>query len=453
MGQDANRTQGEHDATVKHFTSGEMRDGQEARPLAPAAIPAIGTSQATPMAGATSQPTFGRATMGELPATPAEEGLPGWARQALIGLGTAAPIVALVVPGVRRQVVGLWRSGTDAAADAIETGKDQTASTLRAGKRQAADTLDDAKGGVERTWRAGRRQVTQAAEAATDLATSKVDDVRETRQRRQAEARRLQERQLDQQYEQLFTLVKALERQVEARDKRRGGGLRGARPFIFGALVSGGLGLLYAPRTGPATRARLAEVTAGVRERLTGMAQQAQEGAEAVQGQAQGALAGVKDAASSAQGQLQGALNQVKGAADTAREGAQGAPRPASAATSGIRQGAQDQVQAVTARAQAATPPAMPAPATAPFPSPSGAQLAMVSRIREHMIVVAANNETVGHVDHLDVANSIKLTKDAQGQHHWIPLAWVTRVEGQIHLSRSATQARQEWSATAPTLG
>jgi hypothetical protein len=72
------------------------------------------------------------------------------------------------------------------------------------------------------------------------------------------------------------------------------------------------------------------------------------------------------------------------------------------------------------------------------------------NQIREHMPVVCSNGEQFAIVDHLDAGNTIKLTKDAQGQHHWIPLSWVTRVDDKVHVDRPGKQAMQEWSSTAP---
>ncbi len=67
-------------------------------------------------------------------------------------------------------------------------------------------------------------------------------------------------------------------------------------------------------------------------------------------------------------------------------------------------------------------------------------------RIKEHMPVVGSDDEQVGLVDHLDQGNSIKLTKDEHGQHHWIPMEWVTRVDETVRIDRPGQQARQEWT-------
>ncbi len=72
------------------------------------------------------------------------------------------------------------------------------------------------------------------------------------------------------------------------------------------------------------------------------------------------------------------------------------------------------------------------------------------SKIREHMTVVDSNGQALATVDHLDAGNTIKLTKDDEGNHHWIPLAWVARVDTDVHLDRAGDLARQEWSDSNP---
>lgn len=43
----------------------------------------------------------------------------------------------------------------------------------------------------------------------------------------------------------------------------------------------------------------------------------------------------------------------------------------------------------------------------------------------------------------------IKLTRDESGQHHYIPLEWVTSVDDEVHIDRPREQAMKEWSTTA----
>ena len=70
--------------------------------------------------------------------------------------------------------------------------------------------------------------------------------------------------------------------------------------------------------------------------------------------------------------------------------------------------------------------------------------------IREHMPVIGSDRQDVGKVDHLDDPEMIKLTKDEEGQHHWIPLAWVKRVDEHVHLDRPGKQVMHEWSDSSP---
>jgi hypothetical protein len=47
--------------------------------------------------------------------------------------------------------------------------------------------------------------------------------------------------------------------------------------------------------------------------------------------------------------------------------------------------------------------------------------------------------------------NAIKLKKDQSGQHHYIPLSWVTAVDDKVHVDRPGTQAMREWSTEPPS--
>lgn len=71
-------------------------------------------------------------------------------------------------------------------------------------------------------------------------------------------------------------------------------------------------------------------------------------------------------------------------------------------------------------------------------------------KIREHMPVVCSNNGQFGTVDRVE-GDSIKLTKDDQGQHHWIPMDWVTTVDRHVHVDRPGDQAMREWSTSPPS--
>lgn len=63
--------------------------------------------------------------------------------------------------------------------------------------------------------------------------------------------------------------------------------------------------------------------------------------------------------------------------------------------------------------------------------------------------VVCLENAQFAIVDHMEGSDSIKLQKDDQGQHHFIPLSWVTKVDNKVHISRSGKQAKLEWSTSS----
>jgi len=67
--------------------------------------------------------------------------------------------------------------------------------------------------------------------------------------------------------------------------------------------------------------------------------------------------------------------------------------------------------------------------------------------IQDQMEVLGSCGQRVGFVDRVE-GGSIKLTRsdeNAQGQHHDIPLAWVTDVATEVHLNKSCEEALQEW--------
>jgi len=71
------------------------------------------------------------------------------------------------------------------------------------------------------------------------------------------------------------------------------------------------------------------------------------------------------------------------------------------------------------------------------------------SQIKAQMPVLCSNNGQFAVVDHMEGKDTIKLAKDDKGQHHYIPLNWVTSVDDKVHLDRPGDQAMREWTTTA----
>jgi hypothetical protein len=68
--------------------------------------------------------------------------------------------------------------------------------------------------------------------------------------------------------------------------------------------------------------------------------------------------------------------------------------------------------------------------------------------IRPHMPVVASDRAEIATVDHVEGKSLIKLTKDSQGEHHYIPLSWVTSVDDKVHVDRPSDQVKREWTTS-----
>ena len=71
------------------------------------------------------------------------------------------------------------------------------------------------------------------------------------------------------------------------------------------------------------------------------------------------------------------------------------------------------------------------------------------NEIKPELPVVCSNDGQFATVDHMEGSDSIKLKKDKSGQHHYIPLSWVTKVDDKVHIDRPGDQAMRDWT-TAP---
>ncbi|MFA6179848.1 MAG: DUF2171 domain-containing protein [Candidatus Methylopumilus sp.] len=67
--------------------------------------------------------------------------------------------------------------------------------------------------------------------------------------------------------------------------------------------------------------------------------------------------------------------------------------------------------------------------------------------IKSNMVVLSNQAKQFATVDHLESKDSIKLKKDDEGNHHYIPLSWViSSSNDQIKVNRTVEQAMQDWS-------
>lgn len=77
-----------------------------------------------------------------------------------------------------------------------------------------------------------------------------------------------------------------------------------------------------------------------------------------------------------------------------------------------------------------------------------------VGAIQEKMDVVGSCGNKLGVVDHVE-GGAIKLTRQdsPDGQHHFIPLAWVDHVDSHVHLNKNCGEAKQQWNVSPATAG
>jgi hypothetical protein len=74
--------------------------------------------------------------------------------------------------------------------------------------------------------------------------------------------------------------------------------------------------------------------------------------------------------------------------------------------------------------------------------------------VLERMDVIASCGKKIGVVDHV-VSDTIKLTKkdSADGEHHYIPQAWIDHVDNHVHLRKNSVEAIQNWKSDAASCG
>ncbi len=72
------------------------------------------------------------------------------------------------------------------------------------------------------------------------------------------------------------------------------------------------------------------------------------------------------------------------------------------------------------------------------------------SEIKAHTPVVCSKDGQFATVDHMEGKDTIKLEKDKEGHHHYIPISWVTKVDDKVHVDRPGDQAMREWATSPP---
>ena len=77
-----------------------------------------------------------------------------------------------------------------------------------------------------------------------------------------------------------------------------------------------------------------------------------------------------------------------------------------------------------------------------------------IAGIKEHMNVIASCGKKVGVVDRVE-GNAIKLTKNdsPDGQHHFVPVGWIERVDSHVHLTKNSKETEQGWKPDAVSCG
>ena len=70
-----------------------------------------------------------------------------------------------------------------------------------------------------------------------------------------------------------------------------------------------------------------------------------------------------------------------------------------------------------------------------------------VGSVMAHMDVIASDGTKVGTVDHMDGADTIKLAKTTSpdGEHHYVPMAWVDHIDQHVHLKRTTAEVKAAW--------
>ena len=67
--------------------------------------------------------------------------------------------------------------------------------------------------------------------------------------------------------------------------------------------------------------------------------------------------------------------------------------------------------------------------------------------IEPDMPVICSEGDEFAEVDHMEGDDMIKLKRDDDGVHHYIPLDWVSTVaDGKVQVDRSGSDVKAQWS-------
>ncbi|AFZ68735.1 DUF2171 domain-containing protein [Deinococcus peraridilitoris] len=72
--------------------------------------------------------------------------------------------------------------------------------------------------------------------------------------------------------------------------------------------------------------------------------------------------------------------------------------------------------------------------------------------IQHHMGIRDINGQELGRVDHVE-GDYVKITKDTDGNHHWIPDDLIMRVDQYVHLNLAGEEVMRQWHADDPNKG
>ena len=78
--------------------------------------------------------------------------------------------------------------------------------------------------------------------------------------------------------------------------------------------------------------------------------------------------------------------------------------------------------------------------------------MAEIDRIRSGMQVLGLDGGMIGEVDAVETSR-LRVRDTAGGTAHYLPTAWIARVDEHVHLELAAGLARERWTTAGPAIG